>query len=228
MRAARHPFVPVLLAGALLLGSGLLPVSTAAFGQEVTAHRPPAAPVQPVGEIIVYRDRNFAGPAVSIRQDQANLRLAWPVRSARVRSGTWELCERAAFQGRCLAVTRDNRDLGERRVQSVRGTRSAAWRAFGSAEVTRFGWDRKLIAARGYPRLWSIRLCAERNAVQLRDARATFTNRQYEMLHVPSRLAGGSCTGPLAFASRQNLASVSVSASTRSPSAPAQLRLEGR
>ncbi|WP_395330539.1 beta/gamma crystallin-related protein [Novosphingobium sp. BL-8H] len=223
MRAARH-----LLAGVLFAGTGLLPVSIPAHGQQAAAHRPPPPPAQPAGEIIVYRDRNFAGPAVSIRQDQSNLRLAWTVRSARVRSGTWELCERAGFQGRCLTVTRDNRDLGQRRVQSVRGSRSAAWREFGSADVTRFGWDRRTIAARGTPRLWSIRLCADRNAVQLRDARATFTNRQYEMLHVPARLAGGACTGPLAFASRQNLASVSFSASTVSPSARVRVRLEGR
>lgn len=223
MRAARY-----LLVGVLFAGSGLPWAPLDADAQQATAHRPPAPPTQTAGEIIIYRDRNFAGPAVSIRQDQANLRLAWPVRSARVRSGTWELCERAAFQGRCLTVTRDNRDLGQRAVQSVRGSRSAAWRAFGTTDVTRFGWDRKVISALGSPRLWSIRLCADGNAVQLREARATFTNRQSEMLHLPARLAAGTCTGPLAFASRQNLASVTFSASTVSPSARARVRLEGR
>lgn len=223
MRADRLPF-----AVSLFLGAGLFLVIPAAQGQPTTTRPPvPLPTAQPRGEIIVYRDRNFAGPAVSITQDKTNLRLAWPVRSARVRGGTWELCERAGFQGACLTVTRDNRDLGQRLVQSVRVARSGAWREFGLVDV-RFGWDRKTVAARGYPRLWAIRLCADRSAVQLRDGRATFTNGRYETLHLPVRLAAGTCTGTLAFAARRNLSSISVSASTVSPSARSRIRLEGR
>jgi hypothetical protein len=209
----------------------LLVISAA--GQAQPAVTRPAPPLQPTpvqreDEIIIYRDRNFDGPAVSIRRDEPNLRLAWTVSSVRVRQGTWELCERPNYQGACLTVWNDNRNLAGRRVQSARMSRSGTWRELGSADVARFAWDRRTIHARGTPRLWAVRLCAEGNRVRLHGARAYFTNRRFQTLHVPAQLAGGACTGPLAFSSRQNLSWVEVTASTVAVAARARIRLEGR
>lgn len=63
------------------------------------------------GEAIIYRDVNFSGPAVNVGRADPNLRLAWPVRSIRVRSGRWELCTLANFRGRCTTIDRDTPDL---------------------------------------------------------------------------------------------------------------------
>lgn len=212
------------------LAPSLLLVSVAQAQPAVTRPAPPLqpAPVQRADEIVIYRDRNFDGPAVSIRQDEPNLRLGWPIGSARVRGGTWELCERPNYQGACLSVWNDNRNLGGRRVQSARMSRSGTWRELGGAEVNRIIWDRQTIHARGTPRLWAVRLCAERNRVRLHGARAYFTNRRFQTLHVPAQLASGACTDPLAFSSRQNLSWVEVTASTIGVAARGRLRLEGR
>ncbi|TCM17354.1 beta/gamma crystallin [Novosphingobium sp. PhB165] len=209
----------------------LLLISAAAQGQPATPHpaqvqHPPAPP--PVGEIIIYRDRNFSGPAVSITQDKPNLGLKWTVGSARVRGGTWELCERPNHQGACLTLSADNGNLGQRRVQSVVGTRANAWRELGGADITRTGSSRTVIRARGYPRLWAVRLCAGQTPVRFSGARAFFTNGRYEALKVPPQLAGNACTGALAFAARRNLSYVEVTASTANVTARAHIRLEGR
>jgi hypothetical protein len=92
----------------------------------VTRPAPPLRPnpVDPGHEMIIYRDRNFDGPAVAISRDEPNLRLVWTVNSARVRSGTWQLCERPNYHGACLALSDSSRNLGHRRVQSARVIRS--------------------------------------------------------------------------------------------------------
>jgi hypothetical protein len=63
------------------------------------------------GEAIIYRDRNYSGPAVNVSRPQPNLGLAWTVGSIRVRSGRWELCSGVNFGGRCATVDRDTPDL---------------------------------------------------------------------------------------------------------------------
>ncbi len=187
----------------------------------------PPATGQRSGEIIVYRARNFSGPAVSIPRDRSNIGLSWTVGSARVRGGTWQLCDRPNYEGACFSLSGDNANLGVRKVQSARLVGSGTWRTYGSADVTRVGWDRKTIRANGAPRLWAVRLCADRNRVQLRSARARFTDSRYEALHVPAQLAGGACTEALTFSSRRNVASVEVLVSAVSGSARTQVRLEG-
>ncbi len=69
------------------------------------------------GEATIYRDVNFQGPAVFVGEAKENLGLAWPVRSIRVRSGTWELCARTRYRAPCAKVSADEADL--RRVSRL-------------------------------------------------------------------------------------------------------------
>ncbi len=63
------------------------------------------------GEATIYRDLNFQGPAVYVGEAKSNLGLAWPVRSIKVRSGTWELCARTRYRAPCAKVSADEADL---------------------------------------------------------------------------------------------------------------------
>ncbi len=183
----------------------------------------------PQGEIIIYRDRNFSGPAVSIRQDESNLGLRWTVSSARVRGGTWQLCERTNHRTPCMTLSSSSNNLNHKRVQSAQQIRAGSWRALGDAEVSRFGWDHRVINVRGNPSLSALRLCAERNRVRLHDARARFSNGRFQTLRVPLSVNSGSCTASLSLNnSRWNLSSVDVTVSTVSLAARARIRLEGR
>jgi hypothetical protein len=69
------------------------------------------------GEATIYRDVGFQGPAVFVGEAKENLGLAWPVRSIRVRSGTWELCARTRYRSPCAKVSADESDL--RRVSRL-------------------------------------------------------------------------------------------------------------
>lgn len=69
------------------------------------------------GEATIYRDVGFQGPAVFVGEAKSDLQLNWPVRSIRVRSGTWELCARTRFRSPCARVSADEADL--RRVSRL-------------------------------------------------------------------------------------------------------------
>ena len=75
-------------------------------------------------EATIYRDANYSGPAVFVGQPQPDLGLAWPVNAIRVKSGTWELCERINYQGTCRTYDRDTPVLLSRSsgltIQSMR------------------------------------------------------------------------------------------------------------
>ena len=181
--------------------------------------------------MVIYRDRNFDGPAVAISHDEPNLRLTWTVSSARVRAGTWQLCERANYHGTCFTQSSDNRNLGHRRVQSVRLTRvSGAWRTLGRADINRVGWVHRTVAVSGHPNLQQVRLCAERAQLRLHDARVRFTNNLIQVLHVPSQLANGSCTAPSTLTGgRRFVSTVDLTAATVGVSVlQGRLRVEGR
>lgn len=77
------------------------------------------------GEATIYRDVNFQGPAVFVGEAKPDLGLSWPVRSVRVKRGTWEICSRTRYRGRCAIVAADEPDLRGRTglfdtVQSMR------------------------------------------------------------------------------------------------------------
>ena len=69
------------------------------------------------GEATIYRDVGFQGPAVYVGEAKSDLQLAWPVRSIRVRTGTWELCARTRYRAPCARVSADEADL--RRVSRL-------------------------------------------------------------------------------------------------------------
>ena len=63
------------------------------------------------GEATIYRDAGFQGPAVFIGKAESDLKMPWPVRSIRVRSGLWELCARTRYRSPCARVSADEADL---------------------------------------------------------------------------------------------------------------------
>lgn len=220
-------------ASALILAASFLVPTSAGSQPAVTRPAPPLRPqpVGPVHEIVIYRDRNFDGPAVTIPNDEPNLRLAWTINSARVRGGTWQLCERSNYRGTCLTLSDDSRNLGHRRVQSAQLVRgSGAWRTLGSADINRVGWVHRTIAVAGHPNMQQVRLCAERAQLRLHDARVRFTNNLLQVLHVPSQLANGSCTAPTQLTGgRRFVSSAEVTAATVGVSVhQGRVRIEGR
>lgn len=211
----------------------LLPA--AALGAQPTAVTRPApplrpSPVGPAHEITIYRDRNYNGPAVSIPHDEPNLRLVWTVNSARVRSGTWQLCERPNYQGICFALSADSGNLGHRRVQSAReGPRSGiGWRAIGRSDVHVIGWVHRRIDLLSNPSMNQLRLCAEGAGIRLRDARVRFAHNLIQTLNLPSQLDNGRCTdAQFMTAGRRNPTSVEVTAASIGI-ARGRIRVEGR
>lgn len=72
----------------------------------------------------IYRDAGYRGSAVYIGGARSNLRLSWRVKSIRIHSGRWELCERANYQGECRTIDQDSPVVGTvfrgMKVQSIR------------------------------------------------------------------------------------------------------------
>lgn len=209
----------------LVLATFLL-VPAPAQSQDVESRAAPPRP-DPSREIIIYRDRDHSGPAVSIRHDQSNLGLVWTVNSALVRGGEWQLCERQNFQGPCLTVSRNQNNLGHRRVQSARLI-ERGWREIGRTGVYRLGWVNATIDARGQPALSELRFCAENTAIRFHHARVRFGNGIAQTIRVPSQVNSGRCSNPIALpGSRRNVRSVEVTASSVGV-ARGRIRLEGR
>jgi len=103
----------LVLAGAAVAGIG------GAAAQQDKMWRPEAPP-----EAIIYRDAGYQGPAVNVSAANPNLGLAWRVNSIRVRSGSWQLCEKTGYRGACRTIDADRPVLGNAlrgiAVQSMR------------------------------------------------------------------------------------------------------------
>lgn len=100
-----------------LVGGGLAALAvTSASGQADIAASP--------GDVIIYRDSGYRGPAVAASAERPNLGLAWPVNSVRVAGGVWQLCSRPHYRGSCRVVVTDTPVLGSSNrgitVQSMR------------------------------------------------------------------------------------------------------------
>lgn len=100
----------------MVIKSALVASAALAVAATASAQTDKMAPIGR-GEATIYRDLNFQGPAVFVGEAKENLGLAWPVRSIRVRSGTWELCARTRYRSPCVKVSADESDL--RRVSRV-------------------------------------------------------------------------------------------------------------
>jgi Beta/Gamma crystallin len=94
----------------MLLKSALVTSAAIIVAATAMAQTDKMAPIGR-GEATIYRDLNFQGPAVFVGEAKENLGLAWPVRSIRVRSGTWELCARTRYRAPCARVSADEADL---------------------------------------------------------------------------------------------------------------------
>ena len=70
----------------------------------------------------LYRDVGYRGPSITIMDTRPDLNLPWPVRSVRIQSGVWELCQRANFRGRCTRYTSSDSSIPSAReyTQSAR------------------------------------------------------------------------------------------------------------
>ncbi len=221
MRASLSPL--------LLWSFAFLPGPALTQPAPITRPAPPLQPqaVGPQHEIIIYRDRNFDGPAVAIPQDEPNLRLVWTVSSVRVRGGTWQLCERPNYHGTCLTVSASKSNLNRLRVQSARMIR-AAWRSLGGVNINRVIRDNRTIRVQGSPRVWEVRLCAEGSRMRLYGARARFSNARFQTLDIPRNIESGRCTGPMSLTSApRDLSSVEVTATSLGITR-GRIRLEAR
>jgi hypothetical protein len=61
--------------------------------------------------IVFYSEIGYRGRSTTLERDTPNLRLPGGVRSARVLSGQWEVCENDRYNGRCITITGDVPDL---------------------------------------------------------------------------------------------------------------------
>ncbi|WP_448582035.1 beta/gamma crystallin-related protein [Thermaurantiacus sp.] len=94
-------------------------------------------------EATIYRDRGFSGPAMAARDAKPDLRLAWPVNSVRIVSGTWELCPERGYRGRCITVNRSSPNLAAShgwsgQVGSMRPLGGSGWGGSGGSGGS--GW----------------------------------------------------------------------------------------
>lgn len=86
----------------VLAGAAALAAAGPAVSQETMTR-----PGMPGPEATIYRDAAYNGPAVYVNGARPNLGLVWRVNSIRVKSGSWQLCERPNYQGRCVTFQRD-------------------------------------------------------------------------------------------------------------------------
>ena len=95
-------------------------------------------------EIIIYKQPNFGGEQLTLRDASGNLgaRFTDQASSAVVRSGRWELCTQPNFQGDCVTLgpgeysTLDSRLL--HRVESARAITGAV-ASFTKTSISAFG-----------------------------------------------------------------------------------------
>ena len=66
------------------------------------------------GEATIYRDVGYSGPAVYVGEAKPNLQLNWPVRSVRIKSGTWDLCAKKNYGAPCIRVAADDPNISGR------------------------------------------------------------------------------------------------------------------
>src|SRR5262249_56390644 len=81
----------------------------------------------PRTSLVLFADRNFRGQSLRLETDQARLAGGFTNRAQSVQvvgAGSWQLCDRVNFGGRCVVVAGDLPDLASiglaRRLHSLR------------------------------------------------------------------------------------------------------------
>lgn len=175
----------------LVLGLG---VGGAAVAQEMQLTTRPL-PIGGGGEATLYRERDFAGTAFGVTRAQADLGVRWQVRSIRVESGTWQLCERANFEGRCFHVERSQADLprDRRTVRSMRPVYDGGWQLVGEREV-RDATQRDTIISWGHTGHRQVRICVEGQTVRFYDVELVYFFDGKTDVPIRTFIGDGQCT----------------------------------
>ena len=88
------------------LAAVVLALPASASGQDQRIFRPPEGGTAGA-DIILYREADYKGQFVRVQTPVPNLGINWPIRSARVLRGEWQLCRGASYGGRCIDVRDD-------------------------------------------------------------------------------------------------------------------------
>ena len=68
------------------------------------------APTRP-GFLLLYREKDFVGMNVEIREARRSIRAGWDVRSIAVHPGErWQICNRPRFRDPCIIIDRSIAD----------------------------------------------------------------------------------------------------------------------
>lgn len=171
------------------------------FAMSAIIALPVASETRPVFEprasAVLYRDRNFTGPAVAVEGARSDLGLSWPVRSIKIKSGLFEACSDSDFRGRCFRITGTDNDLPgpNRKFRSIRPVYSASngWKVIGERNVA----DRKeidIVPVWGSDRHEQIRICVGQNAVRFREVNVRFRNGEIQNVPILPLIGAGNCT----------------------------------
>lgn len=148
-----------------------------------------------VGEATLYHDPEFSGSAVGVTGARADLGLRWKVRSIRVERGTWQLCERKNFEGKCFHIDSSQRQLpnDRRTVQSMRPVYDGGWELVGEREV-RDASQRDTIISWGHTGHRQVRICVEGQTVRFYDVELVYFFNGKKEVPVRTFISDGQCT----------------------------------
>lgn len=111
------------LVGVALTAAMALTGPAASQNTAVQGNRPGGA----APEATIYRDAAYNGPAVYANAARPNLGLVWRVNSIRVKSGSWQLCERPNYQGRCVTFQQDTPMIRLNQGEVFQSMRPLGW-----------------------------------------------------------------------------------------------------
>ena len=108
----KPPILPLAILALAVATPGVTPAQTSGVAPAVAT---------------LYRDVGFRGPSVTVTSSRPDLDFSGPVRSIRIQSGVWELCQRANFRGRCTRYDSSDSSIPSAReyTQSARPVTSA-------------------------------------------------------------------------------------------------------
>lgn len=147
------------------------------------------------GEVTIYRNPSFSGSAVRVARARPELGLRWQVRSVRIERGTWELCSKPKFEGRCTRLDRSRPNLppGQRSMQSMRPVYDSGWELVGESDV-RDQTDRDTVISWGHVKHRRMRLCVEGHPVRFYEVEVVYFFAGKQNVPVQALVGDGQCT----------------------------------